>query len=318
MKHPDPRLFTPIYVKSASDEQLPEDESAYYVLSSEGLFLCRNHAFFTSCVRTNGWPTELAPHTESVSLRYPRVPQKQLERIVGFFAHMGEAHGAEAAALFLWDAKDKRMRFQIPQQRATVSESWSGRCYPSDLHYDMPVNLPSHLTVVGDIHSHVDAPAYASTTDRLDEAHRPGIHLVVGKIYREPPELHCEFVVDGVRFEVLPSAVIEGYEKRNMRVRQDWIDRVEVEVLSSSSKDAHSWNAGGNGGAYGYGGSTYGSTDGSTYGSTYDGYGAAANDIPARADYDSSARYASGDGTRRDRHRDGGDDAAPQAEGHAL
>jgi len=47
--------FTPIYLKLDDAADWPPDR-AFYLLSREGLFLCRNHEFFSSCVRADRWP----------------------------------------------------------------------------------------------------------------------------------------------------------------------------------------------------------------------------------------------------------------------
>ena len=57
-----------------------------------------------------------------------------------------------------------------------------------------------------------------------------GLHIVVGRIFWEPPEFHCEFVVDGVRFPVRFLEAVERYEQRRDDVPRQWIERVEVLV----------------------------------------------------------------------------------------
>ncbi len=233
MKHPDERLGLPLYVKTDADLPWPE-HPAFYVLSRSGLFLCRNHPFFRSSVPARTWPSELAPHGASLELDYPRISREQMERIVGFFARVDELQSSEAAVLLVWDASAEALTVLVPPQTAGVIESRRGHRYPVDVRYEQPLDLPDHLTVVGDVHSHCDGPAYSSATDRHDETHRPGLHVVVGRLYREPPELHCEIVVDGTRFEVDPSEVIEGYEARKEAVPAAWMDRVGVELVGWS------------------------------------------------------------------------------------
>lgn len=247
MKHPDGRLLTPLYVKADDDMPMPDDESVYYVLSSSGLFLCRSHPFFESCVDARTWPTELAAHDQALKLRYPKIRQSQLERVIGFFARVFELHGAEAAVVLLWDHHAKRLRVCVPPQRATVWEGWAGQRHPIDVHYDLPEDLDASLSPIGTIHSHGDGAAYASHTDKQDETYRAGLHIVVGRISNEPPELHCEFVVDGARFRTAPSAVTEGYRKRNFRFPRGWLRCVEVEVehpRSSLATNGDGWGRG--------------------------------------------------------------------------
>jgi hypothetical protein len=231
MKHPDPTLGIPLYVKSEDDMAWPDDRS-FYLLTGSGLFLCRNHAFFKSCVPARQWPADLARHRRSLRLRFPPIPCAEMARIVGFFAHVAEFYGSEAAVLLAWDTVAERMTTLVPNQTAGVSEGWSGHRYPIDVRYEPPLDLPTHMTIIGDVHSHVDAAAYASSTDKDDETHRAGLHVVVGRISREPPEFHCEIVVDGSRFEVDPSVVIEGYEGRDEAFPREWLERVQLEVTS--------------------------------------------------------------------------------------
>jgi hypothetical protein len=155
-----------------------------------------------------------------------------LELIVGFFAEVAKRHCAEAAVLLLYDQLANKIRFFIPFQKATVSKSWMGKQYPVDLKYDLPTKLDPQLSLIGDIHSHATEAAYASFTDKQDETHQAGVHIVVGQVHREPPDIHCEFVVDGYRFPISPSLVLEGYRRRRKKVPPAWFDRVKVRSLS--------------------------------------------------------------------------------------
>lgn len=242
MKVPDDTLFTPIYVKSRRDMTWPDTEKAFYLLTGSGLFLCRNHQFFQSCVPVRDWPSELVQHESGVRLNYPKVSRRLFERVVGFFDKIGRRFGAEAGVLLAWDSVLQRVQVLVPDQVGTVGRSsWTGESYPIGLHYESPTTLPPNLTLFGDIHSHVDEPAYASGTDKWDERYRAGLHIVVGRLGQEPPELHSEAVVDGVRFPVEPDAVIAGYHRRSSRVPLAWLEKVKVEPTWRKSA-IWSWN----------------------------------------------------------------------------
>ena len=242
-----PELTTPIYVKTDPNMPWPSDPS-FYLLTANGLFLCRNHEFFSSCVAARRWPGELALQQRGLTLRYPPIPKAEFERIVGFFGQIAEIHGSEAAVLLVWDRSREVVRVVVPDQVAGVSEGWSGRRYAKDVRYEQPLDLPPHQRVIGSVHSHVEGAAYASATDKDDEAYKPGLHVVVGRISTEPPDLHCEVVVDGSRFTVDPSAVLEGYETRDDGFPPEWIDRVQVEIDRppySTGWSTGTWNGGG-------------------------------------------------------------------------
>jgi len=228
------QLLTPLYLKLDNAMPWPAEEKAFYLLSRDGLFLCRNTRFFRSCVPVQGYPSELANQEPFLKLSYPLIPRRLLETAIGFFDIIGERHASEAAVLIAWNQATGGYEIVVPDQVGFVGTTWYGQQYPVELEYEVPL-LPSHLTLVGDIHSHVDGPAYASLMDKSDEVHRPGLHLVIGRILNEPPQIHCEAVVDGLRFKVRDlGLVIEGYHRRRVdEVPPEWINKVTVKPWSS-------------------------------------------------------------------------------------
>ena len=223
-------LLTPIYLKTSAEMPWPDQEGAFYILSRDGLHLCRNQPHFRSSVPAPNWPSELSTHPTFLSLLHPKIPRAPLELMVGFFHRLASLHGAEAAALLVLDRATGRVRFHVPEQTARVGADSRGRRYPIGVSYETEPAPPPGCLVVGDIHSHAFAAAYASAVDQHDEAHRPGLHLVVGRIDWEPPEFHCEFVVDGTRFPVQEETILDGYTKRRHDVPRSWIRRVRVEL----------------------------------------------------------------------------------------
>jgi hypothetical protein len=229
MKCSGPQLLTPIYLKLDDTMPWPTEENTFYLLASNGLFLCRNHLFFRSCVPVDDAPSELAAQKTFLKMNYPRLGRPLLERIIGFFDIVGARFSSEAVVLLAWDRDKKAVVPVVPDQVGIVGTTWWGELYPLELEYETPA-LPANLVLIGDIHSHVDGPAYASYTDKADETHRPGIHLVVGRIQKEPPEFHCEALVDGYRFKLSDlSAVMDGYRQRRVaEVPQAWLDKITI------------------------------------------------------------------------------------------
>ena len=228
-------LLTPITMKTGKELEWPEGERLFYTVARDGLYLCRDHEFFRSCVKTSGGPSELEAQAPFLLPRFPRIPRSLLERVVGFFERVADLHNAEAAVILAWDRTNERVRLIVPRQSATVYETWSGYRYPVGVHYDPPSDVPADWVPFGDIHSHVDYAAYASHTDKHDEEHSAGLHIVVGHIHDEPPEFHIEAVVDGARFLLEREQVLEGYEKRRTNIPKGWIDLVEIEPTKWST-----------------------------------------------------------------------------------
>jgi hypothetical protein len=229
-------VHTPIFIKSDANLPLPDGVPVFHLLTRDGLFLCRNHPFFRSSVRVEQFPSELAPHQPFLKMRYPKLPRKLVEQVVGFFAIVGRRYASEAAVLLAWDKSTETVVAIVPEQIGLVGGGWYGDPFPMELQYEIPP-LPPNLTLIGDMHSHVDGPAYASSMDKADEEYRAGLHIVVGRIRHEPPEFHCEVTVDGARFTIPDlDTVIAGYQRRREReVPPEWLDKLTVKSWSSSA-----------------------------------------------------------------------------------
>jgi hypothetical protein len=149
-------------------------------------------------------------------------------------------HGAEGAVLLVLDADRDEIRPLVPRQRSTIGISFSGRPYPVRLRYDTPPMAHGRLRIIGDVHSHVFDAAYASSVDVFDEDHRAGLHLVAGRLDREPPQWHAEYVVDGTRFSLAPEAVmeLEAPPGGPYPVPRRWLRRVRIERLGAYGSGA--------------------------------------------------------------------------------
>ena len=219
----------PVYLKTAEDMPRPSD-AEFYWLTRDGPYLCRNHPFFETDVPASRPPRSLAPHRPRCRLRYPRLPRRLLEDIIGFFDLVYRTHCSESLVLLYWNLERHEFALVVPEQEATVWESSLGTRSPLDVSYTVPLTPPPRHLLVGDVHCHGDLSAYASYTDREDEEHRDGIHVVVGRIDQEPPSFHLELSVDGHRFSLDFDQVFEGYEQRSPVVSSEWVERVTVKV----------------------------------------------------------------------------------------
>lgn len=244
MKHSEDRLVTPIYLKMQAKMPWPDD-TFFYVLTADGLFACRNHKFFRSCVRAPHWPSELARQEPFLNVSYPKMSRRMIERIVGFFSVAADVYGSEAGVLLAWSEPQKRIHVVVPEQVATVNRNRWGDTFPIGLKYETPDDLPADWVILGDAHSHVDYWPTPSYVDDLDETHRAGVHIVVGKIYSEPPEFHVEAVVDGKRFTLRPEHVMKGYRRRDTDVPREWLEKVKIKASGSYYEENRSGESSG-------------------------------------------------------------------------
>ncbi len=219
----------PLYLKTEEDMPRASD-SEFYLLARNGLFFCRNHSFFQSDVLCSRGPNWLARHDVDCRLNFPKIKQTMLEQIVGFFSRIYDTHGSEAVALLAWNQKEQQYRVLVPDQEATVWESYGGYRSALDVHYTVPLVLPPDHLLVGDIHCHARGDAYSSFTDREDEFYKTGFHVVVGRIHHDPPAFHLEFTVDGKRFPAQFDDLFEGYRRQRGGVPPGWLEKVSIKV----------------------------------------------------------------------------------------
>ena len=132
----------PVLLKNADGFEWPEDLPMFYLVARDGLYVCRNHDLFRSCVPANGGPRRLADQTSFLLPRFPRIPRELFEQSVGFFSRIADLHGSEAAALFYWDQGEQRVRLHVPDQVATVARYSDGYVSPIGVHYTPPTDLP--------------------------------------------------------------------------------------------------------------------------------------------------------------------------------
>jgi proteasome lid subunit RPN8/RPN11 len=303
----DQDLHTPILIWTHGEMPWRDDADAFYVLAANGLYMCRNHPFFRSCTKARGFPGELEEVTPFLHQSFPKIPKELMQQTVGFFSAVAEEHGSEAGLFLAWNRETEAVELVVAPQTATVSTAWNGGVHAVGLQYDVPTDLAPELLIFGDIHSHVDGAAYASGTDVHDEMDKPGLHVVVGRIGQEPPDVHAEIVVDGTRFSVDPLDVIAGYERRTEEVPAAWIAQVGVEDVSKTWSDGWPWSGGSSYGAGSYGGSSYGagSSGGSSSGAGSYGAGSKGRNRTSGGAYGSP----SSSGPRNGR-------GAPGGEGH--
>lgn len=240
--NPDP-LGVPVYLKT-EDFEWPENQKLFYLMTADGLMLCRNHAWFKSCAPVKKGPGELDEQKPFCSLSYPKIPRVLMEKAVGFFTRIYDKKHWESALILVYNQVEQKIELLCPDQKA----DWGTVKYNTEEEF---AKLPAgKYLMIGDMHSHGSMSPNPSTMDTDDELNRPGLHIVVGYINDEPPDFYCAAVVDGVRFEVKDiGKVLEGYDERieEEDVPKEWIAKVKK----------HEYTYTGGGGYHGGGGTSY-------------------------------------------------------------
>ena len=174
----------PIYLKDR--EFIPPEDTIYYLLSRDGLFLVKRTPFFEAVVPATGIPW-LESQEAEVLLTAPPLPAALLLQAVAFFRAVYSRYAAEAVALLTWREATRTYELVVPHQ--TVG---GGHC-------DYEVReFPAGLTRLGTIHSHAGIDAFHSLRDSEDERFEDGFHLTIGNLDTDL-SLSCSVVVQGSR-----------------------------------------------------------------------------------------------------------------------
>ena len=194
---------------AAADTSLPA-----FLVAHDGLYLRKRSLLGVSQTKVDG-AEHLPAEKEYLEYALPKVPTDLMARVVGFFRAIYRAQRTEALVLLLW--ADEGFDLFVPEQRVS----------PASLSHTLDeAELPSGTRVVGSIHSHGAFGAGASSIDEADEAEFDGLHVVVGDFDRGRPSYSAAIAVDGHRFAVRTSVVLER-PRRLVEPPENWLRRVK-------------------------------------------------------------------------------------------
>lgn len=177
-----------MYYKTEDFEE-PEDK-IYYLLASNGIFLCKTTPFFKSVTEVKEMPGLEKAKNRLVMTLPSRISNQLLGKILAFFRWAYETHKSEAIVLLYWSDGSKEYVAIPPEQDVS----------PAALAYKLPAT-PKGMTRVGTIHSHAGFSAFHSCTDIKDEENEDGLHITIGNV-DTAPTYSAAFVADGIRFPI--------------------------------------------------------------------------------------------------------------------
>jgi hypothetical protein len=130
----------------------------------------------------------------------PRITRQALMEVESFFrAVYAQFQGEAIVFLYFSPVDGGKWRFTAIPQKVS----------PTHLDWETPGAAPNGWYLAGSIHSHNVMSAFHSGTDNADELGWDGIHVTVGKILSPHAEYAASVVIDGQRFEVEISDLVE-------------------------------------------------------------------------------------------------------------
>lgn len=191
---PVPPMFS-IYQIPKDGAPLPVAPHPYYPISKDGMYLYRKLLIGHGYVPQKTLPKTLKSIGENTKgLFYwtaPPVPAEVCASIVSFFRHIFEKQRTEAEVLLLIHKETMEWKVWIPTQE--VSYSGVKSVYE-------PADIPKGYVLVGTMHSHCDFGAFHSGTDTNDAREFDGLHITIGKIMEDKPEIAAMVMMNKVQF----------------------------------------------------------------------------------------------------------------------
>jgi proteasome lid subunit RPN8/RPN11 len=204
-------------------------DPVYFLVAANDIFLVNKTALFTSITeaRDISW---LAPQKPSLRLSFPKVPRQLMEQIYGFFQVVYNRWRGEAVAFLYYAQATGHFGVAVPPQELRRYQC-AGRWYtePSvNYGYLSPV---AGYVKLGDVHSHMNLPAFFSRTDSRDDW-QDGLRIVLGSLDRPVPDVRASFIAQGVRFALKTEEALEDFSTP-LPPPQAWLDRVTCRNIES-------------------------------------------------------------------------------------
>lgn len=156
----------------------------------------------------------------------PEMPQKILNTAAAFFRLVLEAAHTEAALLLALDEEDNYHLYCPEQEVDYTGVDWKDTVELEEGHY-----------LMGSIHSHCDFSAFHSGTDEGDAAKNDGLHITLGHLDKDEPEVDVMIAFSGIKWQKWDlGSFIEGGawtplkvddESQNDLIDLDWLDELK-------------------------------------------------------------------------------------------
>lgn len=221
MKH----LGIPFYLKN--DQFSEPDLPNYFLLSADGLYLVKNLEMYRSCTKVEKGMPWLQDHSESVQLKFPKIPRRLVERVVAFFYLVYWIYKSEAFAFLYYSPTTRRFRVKIPPQKVRIPWNGFGKGCSYHVTYSGIPTPPGYVRI-GTMHSHGPLPAYYSQTDLHDSRFDDSLNIVVGHLGDKRPSFSVNFMVSGSHFQLQPEDVMEPFQQPLFPIPRKWITQVEA------------------------------------------------------------------------------------------
>ncbi len=208
-----------IALKRGGIDNVPDAENPFWLLARDGMFLHRRNILGRGIVKQEYFPKHLPLLGEKGYFwwKAPNIPADICAQVVDFFRRIYENHKTEAEVILLLNYETNEWAVYVPPQKTSHS-SVESAFEPSD--------IPDKFLIVGSMHSHCNFSAFHSGTDVEDAQDMDGVHLTIGFVDKETPEVVAMVMLNGVRFDYKPEEVADFSNLDAAKAPEEWDEKV--------------------------------------------------------------------------------------------
>ena len=195
-----PAPFSTIILDRSIDDLPKPDAAPYFVLTKRGPMVYKKMHYGYAMVPVRDVPIPDLPDNSKgyLWLDPPPFPRLLLNQAWSFFLWAWEERKSEAMVDITWD-EEHGYRLFVPPQTASAG---GVKCIRNEEHYKS--------ALVGTIHSHCNGGAYHSGTDTHDAESHDGLHMTMGRVSANKPELDIMVSANKVQWnKIKPEEALE-------------------------------------------------------------------------------------------------------------
>lgn len=186
-------------------DDLPPDPVPYWAATSKGWFINTPTLFGVAQVITDNPPEVLPQFEELFRFNGKKLPLYILSQAHDFFRKVWNKQKTESSAYICHNPGTDDFKLFIPEQYVTSVS----------VNHKLDAGQPGKgYQAIGTIHSHCDFSAFHSGTDTHDMGKMPGLHITLGHVDREEPEIAIAMSIADRRFDPIEYDTIIDKEKK--------------------------------------------------------------------------------------------------------
>jgi PRTRC genetic system protein A len=230
MDHPG--LFGFLALTTDEKVELPDPKTPYYILAEDGIYYHRTLLIGEALTPLKQMPGHLKPtgmKQGAFIFTAEPIPAAICAQAVSFFRRIYDRHKTEAEVYITQNHQTRQYRLFIPNQTCTGASVHS--------QFDA-AHISRNWQLVGTMHSHCMMSAFHSGTDTNDASTLDGIHITVGKVMDDVPDIAAMVSVDGHHYTYKPEQLAD-FSDLAAGTAPEWWDRYVTKVLPAPIKPFH-------------------------------------------------------------------------------